>query len=219
MPNTGFNLSELLGIMNSFVMLGVGAMVGAGILYLILRFLVPSYLAEKGKNLATREDIAGITNEIEKVRTQYAIQLQQLAHESSSLIEEFKGRSQLRMAAAEKRLEAHQEAYTLWNGLIGRLHSADLRDHISECYTWWVNNCLYLSPSAREAFSDAYLAANIHESFKLDKSKPDLVNTNFDRIKVAGEKIVAGAELPALGEKEWMMVIDKNPNKPIKADA
>ncbi len=32
-----------------------------------------SYVSEKGKNLATKEDIAEITDKVEKVRLQYAV--------------------------------------------------------------------------------------------------------------------------------------------------
>jgi hypothetical protein len=60
---------------------GAGAFVTGCVVFGLLRFLLPGYLGEKGKNLATREDIGHITAEIEKVKTQYARQLEQLRHE------------------------------------------------------------------------------------------------------------------------------------------
>lgn len=51
----------------------VGGIIAGGIVFFLLKSFIPSYLNEKGKNLATREDIAKITNEIEGVRLQYAM--------------------------------------------------------------------------------------------------------------------------------------------------
>lgn len=127
--------------------LGIGGIIGAGLLFLILKSFVPAYLAEKGKNLATREDIAGITHQVEAVRSEYARHLQALAHQNTLLIEEFRSRSQLRLAAAERRLEAHQQAFTLWRKLVANVHGDQQREVINECYKWWEQNCIYLSPS------------------------------------------------------------------------
>lgn len=46
------------------------------IIALLIKFYLPGYIKEKGKNLATKEDIAGITDQIEQVRTEYAKQLE-----------------------------------------------------------------------------------------------------------------------------------------------
>ena len=63
---------ELLAIKGLVGAFGLGAVVAAGIAFLVLKFYISSYLSEKGRNLATREDIAEITDKIESVRTQYA---------------------------------------------------------------------------------------------------------------------------------------------------
>lgn len=42
----------------------------------LIRFYLPGYMGEKGKNLATKEDIAEITNKIEQVKVEYAKQLE-----------------------------------------------------------------------------------------------------------------------------------------------
>src|SRR5689334_15919765 len=65
---------------------------------------------------------------------------------------------QLRLAALDKRLQAHQEAFTLWQRLI----FADRRNDefskvVTECQDWWQSNCLYLTSEARSAFRKAYL--------------------------------------------------------------
>jgi hypothetical protein len=46
------------------------------ILGLVLRFYLPSYLEQKGKNLATKEDIKEITEKVEAVKAEYAKQLE-----------------------------------------------------------------------------------------------------------------------------------------------
>ena len=39
-------------------------------------------MSEKGKNLATKEDIAVITREVEHVKAEYAERLEQIAHQN-----------------------------------------------------------------------------------------------------------------------------------------
>jgi hypothetical protein len=56
---------------------GMGALVAVGVVVgFFLRQFLPSYFKEKGKNLATKEDVAGITREIEGVRVEYSRQLE-----------------------------------------------------------------------------------------------------------------------------------------------
>lgn len=43
---------------------------------LLIKFYLPGYIKEKGKNLATKEDIAGITDQIEQVKVEYSKQLE-----------------------------------------------------------------------------------------------------------------------------------------------
>ncbi len=63
----------LLSYIGSF---GFGGILAGGIVFFLLKSFLPSYVKEKSKNLATREDIAKITNEIEGVKLQYAVLLQ-----------------------------------------------------------------------------------------------------------------------------------------------
>ena len=56
--------------------LNVATLVAVAIIgFLLIRYL-PWYLSEKGKNLATKEDIGAITAEIEKTRLEYASELE-----------------------------------------------------------------------------------------------------------------------------------------------
>ena len=135
-----------------------------GIVILLWRSFFPAYAAEKGKNLATKEDIAAITDEIERIRSLYANELKQLEHRHDLLLEDLRSKQQLRMAAVEKRLEAHQHAYMLWRKLRTNLHSDNINSIVMECQEWWQCNCLYLAPAAREAFRLAYSFAADHRT-------------------------------------------------------
>jgi hypothetical protein len=55
-------------------------LVAIGIAVLLARSFLPSYLSEKGKSLATREDIAELTEKVESVKTLYAADLERLRH-------------------------------------------------------------------------------------------------------------------------------------------
>src|SRR5438093_1995517 len=101
---------------------GIGALIAGTLVFLLLKSYLPSYLAEKAKNLATREDIARITDEIERVKSQYAL-----------LLEELRAQHQLRLAAADRRLEAHQEAFTLWAKLVSHTHQDSISAVVAEC--------------------------------------------------------------------------------------
>ena len=60
---------------------GLGAVATAVVGLFLLKHYLPAYLSEKGKNLATKEDIAEITREVERVR-----------HEYNAILEELKAR-------------------------------------------------------------------------------------------------------------------------------
>jgi len=85
------------------------------LLFIILAFIsffiqyyFPGYLRKKGENLADKEDIAKITNEIEEVKSQYQEKLQEIIFQNNQLLENLKWKNQIRLAALEKRLEKHQ---------------------------------------------------------------------------------------------------------------
>lgn len=183
------DIEKLLTYAGAF---GVGGVLFGAVVFYLLKSFVPSYLNEKAKNLATREDIAQITEEIERVKTQYAF-----------LIEELKAKHQLRLAAIERRLQAHQEAFVLWRELIAKAHSEEIGQTVIKCQTWWENNCLFLEPSVREAFSDAYSAAHMHSALlRGGFSARDQAKENWERITKAGQLIVEAVQLPGLTSSE-----------------
>ena len=199
-------LEVLLTYLGSF---GLGAVVASVIVFLFLKSFLPSYLSQKAKNFATKEDVEFITKKIEGVKRQYAESLQSLIHQNNMLIEEIRGRQQLRLAAVDKRLQAHQEAFSLWRKLVTSVHHESIGEVVLDCQKWWDNNCLYLGQEAREAFNTAFHCAFNHGDFLRDRSNGPAVKDNWKNIIGAGQAIVKGAELPSLGEKEAEIIQDK----------
>jgi len=170
---------------------GIGATVAAVIGYLLVRNFLSSYLTEKGKNLATKEDVARITHEIEGVKIGYTL-----------VAEHFKAEHQLRLAALDKRLQAAQEAYTLWRQLVEKTHHEDAGWAVLECQSWWDRNCLYLDEAARDAFSRAIFSAGGHRGLLRSGASAELTHDNWRDVVAAGDIIVRSAALPGLTSME-----------------
>lgn len=159
-----------------------------------------SYLREKGKNLATRKDIAGLTRIVEDIKT-----------ENSLLVERFKSQQQLRHAALDERLKAHQQAFALWYKLRDSCYGVSddgLGSVLKGCYDGWTDNCLYLEPEARTAFYEAMMAAlaiaNHNNPAGVKAAVPDGFQEKDEQIKLgeAGNVIMRAVALPALTEIE-----------------
>ena len=166
--------------------------------------LIVSYLKNKGKNLATKEDIETITNKIESVRTDYAKKLESIAHENRMIRDHLQQRHEMRLAALDKRLSVHQEAHTLWWEMMSKLNNKDeIGDFVMKCQEWFVNNSLYLTKDSRNAFHEAYMAALIHPDLKQDRVSSAELKENFQKILRAGQVLVEAVSLPSLGENEY----------------
>jgi hypothetical protein len=165
-----------------------------------------AYLQEKGKNRAMAEDIDRLTRTVESIKTENAVSLANLAHQNGLLLEQLKSRQQLRVAAIDKRLQAHQEAFTRWRRLIAVAHSEKVGEVVVECQTWWEQNALYLEPQVRDAFNRAYFAAATHRSLvnvpSRDESTAADVRENWRLMLAAGDIIMEAVALPALNELE-----------------
>ncbi len=142
------DLKYLLEIAGAF---GIGGVVAALLLFFFVKSFIPSYLNQKALNLATKEDIADITQKIESVKSQYAV-----------LLEQVKVRNQLKMAALDKRLQAHQEAFSLWGKMNKTPYGEEFKQLHAECSNWWDNNCLYLDSKVRSEFLNSINALNFH---------------------------------------------------------
>jgi len=173
-----------------------------GVFVLLIRSFLPSYMGEKGKNLATKEDIGAITAAVESVKEDYSKRLKELEHQNALVLEQLRMNQQLRLAAVEKRLAAHQEAFTLWRRLMATAYDDALGSVVLECQDWWNKNCLYLSADARDAFNRSYSLAQNHRTLAQSNRDLDAVKRYSEIIFAAGEAIVAGVELPSLGSRE-----------------
>lgn len=173
----------------------------------LLRKFTTSYASEKGKNVATKEDIAGITREIERVRYEYAEHHETITHQNRSLLEASSRKHQLKLAALDRRLDAHQQAYALWWKLLGAVHDEQRIGPVAvECERWWVENCLYLNPEARQKFNASIHCALTHRHLLRPHLDAAAARQNWEFIMGAGQAIVRGVELPSLGEDEYKPV-------------
>lgn len=154
--------------------------------------LIVAYLLETGRRRAMYEAAERMTRAVEGVKSEYAAQL-----------EYQRGVNQLRLAAMDKRLEAHQQAYGLWRKVIATAFiDAERPAALRECDEWWNKNCLYLSKESREAFQRSYSAAFHHaDNARARGRNPELtkmVADNWEIIQAAGEVLVKATELPPI---------------------
>ena len=112
-------------------------------------------------------------------------------------------RNTFRLAALERRLQAHQEAYSLWWSLIQRIYgdNQEFSSHLKHCEDWWVNNGLYLSPAARKHFKGGLSEAQLHRIFYKDGAEQNTATDRWNRLSEVFEIISSGVELPDIGDK------------------
>ena len=185
------SVSEIKEILSYLGAFGAGGVCFIIFGWIAFRSYLWNYLSKKAENLATKEDIASITHEIEAVKLQYSLH-----------IEDNKAKHQLRLAALDARLRVHQEAFTLWRELYNSTHTEDIGKIVLKCQEWWEKNCLYLEPKVREAFVSAYSSAHTHQVCLQDRTNPDRVKENWNRIIGFPNTLFEAIQLPALTETE-----------------
>jgi hypothetical protein len=168
---------------------GLGAVAVAVVGLWLLKHYLPAYLTEKGKNLATKEDVAGITREVERVR-----------HEYNAILEELKARHQLRTASLDRRLQAHQEAFTQWRALIAG--PSESGEAVIACQAWWEKNCLYLEPHVRQAFVEAYTNAHLRAEFVRARAESKYITEAWDKVVAFPNVLFDAIQLPPLTATE-----------------
>lgn len=94
------DITEIKDLISLLGSLGIGAVLGGGIIHFFIKSYIPSYLTEKAKNLATKEDIAGITDQVEDVKIGYA-----------KILEEVRSDNQLKLASIEREKSIKKEVY------------------------------------------------------------------------------------------------------------
>jgi hypothetical protein len=148
-----------------------------------------SYLTKKGENLATREDITDLTKKVEDVKAVFSRALQRDAQEH-----------ELSMAAIDKRLEVHQEAFARSFQLYFTTHDDDGRAKAAVHLQWWREHCLYLSESSSAAFVRACTASALHGMLlKAPNIDEDKLAENWAIIDGVWDVIAADVKLPQLG--------------------
>jgi len=94
------SLEQLEQFATFFIRYGFEAVVAGLVVFLLIKYFLPSYFSEKGKNLATKEDIEEITQKVESVRSDYA-----------QVLEELRNNNQLKLAAIEREKNLKKEVY------------------------------------------------------------------------------------------------------------
>lgn len=168
-----------------------------------------AYLNAKAKNLADKEDIKKLTQITEEVK-----------RENAALLKALDAKQQLRMAAIDRRLAAHQEAFELWSRVTTYLWEPQKIEELKyECWTWWIANCLYMEPAARTAFRVAFASAPDHrmvvETATNDDAGVKAIQESWARIWNAGDLISRAVALPGLtADDERLFVQLGEENKP-----
>ena len=110
------------------------------------------------------------------------------------------------LAALDKRLAVHQEAYREWKKIIGAVCGGErILNTVLEAEKWWNNNCIYLDPASRQAFRDCiFRVFENKERLKEDNYK-DFIRKSpeiWKQIMKPGQTIPEGVALRHLGKKE-----------------
>jgi hypothetical protein len=109
-------------------------------------------------------------------------------------------RVQLAATTWAKRLEVHQEAFSLWHQCWSVVHEQNQDkkyEVLKKAEDWWFNNCLYLSEDVRNSFKRMTMCVHMHsEILEMGRGKPKEegwakeVNDNWDLIVSTGQTII-----------------------------
>ena len=169
-----------------FIVAAVGAYIGA-------------YLRRKGQNFADKEDIKKLTEIVESVRSQHAKELENLAHENRKVLEFSSRKHQLSLAALDRRLAAHQEAFIVWWSLAICYYDKEKRKQsLVNCQTFWNSNCLYLGTRTRDAFRETMVDVAFYGGPK-DQDISE-INDMKQKVDAVFRAILADAELPNIND-------------------
>lgn len=115
----------------AIIILNILVIVGIAIISLAGKIYLPKYVAEKAKNLATKEDIEGITDQIENVKSSYAHSL-----------EKAKSKLQVKSALQQAFQSKSLEAIIAVNNLLVEIHLYCWKEIVdrspAEHYVWSV---------------------------------------------------------------------------------
>jgi hypothetical protein len=184
-------VEEIKWLLEVFAKYGMSGIVTGCVLFFLSKNYLSSYLTEKGKNLATKEDVEKITHLVKGVEHQYNV-----------LIKEMEAKQQLRMAAMDKRLEVHQTAFTLWRTVSSAaIHNNKIVPAVLECKKWYHEHCLYLEPEVRVAFVNAFTQA-LQSNLLLDGGTTEEKKASWDVVNAFPDILFKAVHLPGISNAE-----------------
>lgn len=74
-------------------------------------------------------------------------------------------KNKFKLAALDKRLLKHQEAFTLWIKFFHSFHSNKASEVALECENWWFENCLFLEQKPRASFKKGLFHAGKYQGY------------------------------------------------------
>jgi hypothetical protein len=187
-----------------------------------------AYSVKRAELRATKETLETITRIEGKVRQDFNLQLETFRNDQARAIEQFRAEQVLEMErfkagqthrflAGEKRLQAHQEAFTHWRKVFATIHQADFLPTVNAAIAWWNSNCLYLDGPARHLFIEGMNAIYGHQTLfnsnyggdrnalhVAEEAKQKLME-RFDAVAPA---IFEAAKVPVLAGDELAVVKD-----------
>ncbi len=104
-------------------------------------------------------------------------------------------KNKFKLAALDKRMDKHQEVYSLWIEFYHNFHSPQATEVAERCEEWWFKNCLYLEEKPRASFKKALFHAGSYQGYS-DEMKRKFWPT----IENVGREITEAVDLAFLAE-------------------
>ena len=192
----------------AILILNILILLGLGVVTLFVKSFFPFYIGEKGKNLATKEDISVITEKIESVKSEYARELERAKSHfqiESSLKQAFQSQS-LKALEAINQLLVDITKYC-WREIANRSGNEHyVWDSVDDSLEHWnfhyfavaidkaiLENSLYLTGSAetqlKELSSQIGLLSGMELSLMSSNPLPEVVNTASGGYSLALEAV------------------------------
>jgi len=126
-----------------------------------------------------------------------------LGNQSAMSISRQEMKNQLRLAALDQRLEAHQNGYAMCNLLRNRFAAQPMDRNIvqDQFVAFWNKQCLYLGPKSRQHMRDLY---DNYYDFGISGPGPQRGKHFLDLHKKTLEVLAEEIELPSLCNEEFL---------------
>lgn len=131
-----------------------------------------------------------------------------IAAVNQSRITEKRFQHELKLAALDKRLEVHQQAYTWWLNVLRSLFEKEKlhKEILPSAYKWWDENCLYLHKNVAHKLRAAFLIAGTYEvmadAYRGQPNGADSIERMHLDIASVGPLIQAAVGLPEINPSE-----------------